>query len=112
MPSTLQQPSLIVGTRTWSTIGITMYTPGVSTTDVLGYRLFRNEANSNAVPTVLAYNGEAISNVQAATVTGLVSGQRYWFAYSVLNRAGWSELSPYLEVLPGKLPAPPTQPPR
>jgi len=35
--SGLLQPQLIVGTRTQTTIGIQMFAPGESTTDVLGY---------------------------------------------------------------------------
>jgi len=34
-----------------------MYYPGVSTTDVLGYQLFINDANSNAFPDKLIYDG-------------------------------------------------------
>jgi len=40
-----------------------MFEPTVSTTDVLGYQLYRNEANSKAVPSVMVYDGQAISNV-------------------------------------------------
>ena len=67
--------------------------------------------NSNAVPSVLVYDGQTVSNVLTATVTSLVSGQNYWLAYRVLNRAGWSELSPYLKLVTGRLPQPPIQTP-
>lgn len=88
-----------------------MYMPGESTTDVLGFQLYINEANSNAVPSIMVYDGQAISNVLTVTVSSLISGQNYWLAYKVLNRAGWSDLSPYLQLITGKLPAPPVQTP-
>jgi hypothetical protein len=81
-----------------------MALPGVSSTDVLGYHLFINDANSNAVPQTLAYDGSAISNVLQVTVNDLTSGNTYWIAYKVLNRAGWSDLSPVLQLVSGKLP--------
>ena len=34
-----------------------MYEPGTSTTDVLGFQLYINDANSNAVPNHLIYDG-------------------------------------------------------
>ena len=105
--SGLLRAELIEGTRTFTTQGVQMFVPGVSTTDVLGYQLYINEANSNAVPSVLVYDGSAISNVLTVTVTNLISGQNYWLAYRVLNRAGWSSLSPYLKLITGKLPSPP-----
>lgn len=37
VPTQLHYPTLIAGTRTWSTVGIQMYMPGLSTTDVLGF---------------------------------------------------------------------------
>ena len=51
-----------------------MRTPGSSTTDVLGYQLYINNANSNAVPSILTYDGQAISNILNVTVPDLVSG--------------------------------------
>jgi hypothetical protein len=54
-----------------------MSVPGVSTTDALGYQLYINEANSNAIPTIMVYDGKAISNVLTVTVTNLISGQSY-----------------------------------
>ena len=63
VPSSLQQPQLIDGTRTWTSIGIQMFMPGSSTTDILGYQLFINEANSNAIPEIMVYDGKAIPNV-------------------------------------------------
>jgi hypothetical protein len=59
----------------------------------------------------LVYDGKAISNILTVTVTNLVSGQNYWLAYKVLNRAGWSELSPVHQLTTGKLPSPPVQTP-
>lgn len=66
-----------------------MFNPD-STTDVLGYQLYINEANSNSVPHVMIYDGQAIPNKLTVTVSELVSGQNYWLAYKALNRAGWS----------------------
>lgn len=84
-----------------------MFVPGVSTTDVLGYQMLINDANSNAVPSKVVYDGSEISSVLQITVEELVSGQSYWLAYRVLNRAGFSQLSPYLQLIAGKLPQPP-----
>jgi hypothetical protein len=39
-----------------------MFPATSSTTDVLGYRLFINEANTNSVPETLVYDGQAVSN--------------------------------------------------
>jgi hypothetical protein len=102
---------LIVASRTHTTIDIEMSEPGESTTEVLGYQLFINDMNSNAVPSNLVYDGQAISNILTVTVEDLVSGQSYWLSYKVLNRAGWSGLSPYLQMTTGRLPAPPPQTP-
>lgn len=88
-----------------------MFAPGVSSTEVLGYRLFINQVNSYAVPSIEIYDGSSVSNVLKATAFGLESAQNYWFAYKVLNRAGWSELSPVLKLIAGKLPQPPSQSP-
>jgi hypothetical protein len=84
-----------------------MYVPGTSTTDLLGFQLFINDANSNAIPDKLIYDGKAISSVRQATVIDLQSDQSYWLAYRVLNRVGWSDLSPILQVIAGKLPIAP-----
>ena len=84
-----------------------MYVPGTSTTDLLGFQLFINDANSNAIPDQLIYDGKAISSVRQATVIDLQSDQSYWLAYRVLNRVGWSDLSPILQVIAGKLPIAP-----
>lgn len=88
-----------------------MSVPAVSTTDVLGYKLFINIANSNAIPSILVYDGHTVSNVLQVTVGGLSSGQIYLLAYIVINRAGPSELSPTLQFISGKLPASPLTPP-
>jgi len=48
-----------------------MYVPGVSSTDVLGYRLFVNEVNSYATPSIEIYDGSSVSNVLKATAFGL-----------------------------------------
>jgi hypothetical protein len=94
--TSLDTPQLVPGTRTLTSVGVEMFVPGVSTTTVLGYQLYINDANSNAVPETLVYDGEAVSTVRKVNVTELASGQSYWIAYKVLNRAGWSLLSPYL----------------
>lgn len=73
---------------------VAMIVPGISTTNVLGYQLFINDANSNSIPNTIVYDGSAISNVLQVTVQNITSGQTYWLAYKVLNRAGWSNLSP------------------
>lgn len=73
-----------------------MYEPGTSTTDVLGFQLYINDANSNAVPNYLIYDGQAIPSVLQTTASNLTSDQSYWLAYRVLNRVGWSSLSPVL----------------
>ena len=73
---------------------VAMIVPGISTTNVLGYQLFINVANSNSIPNTIVYDGSAISNVLQVTVQNITSGQTYWLAYKVLNRAGWSNLSP------------------
>lgn len=51
-----------------------MFEPGLSTTDVLGYEMYINDANSNAVPSKLVYDGSDISSVLQVTVEDLVSG--------------------------------------
>jgi len=48
-----------------------MFAPGVSSTDVLGYRLYINEVNSYSTPSVEVYDGYAVSNVLKATVNSL-----------------------------------------
>lgn len=112
VPSGLASPTAVAGSRTVDTIGIAWTAPAASTTDVLGYRLFVNEPTSNAVPTEMVYDGSAIPNVYQARVGGLRSRETYWFAYQVLNRAGWSDLSwPYLKVVAGPLPSPPAAAP-
>lgn len=87
-----------------------MFEPS-STTDVIGYQLYINEANSNAVPSILVYDGQAIPNQLEVTVQDLISGQNYWLASRVLNRAGWSSLSPVLKLTTGRLPMPPFRTP-
>jgi len=83
---------------------VDVFEPGSSSTTVLGYQLFRNEVNSHMIPDVLIYDGKAVPNVKQILVESLESGQSYWFAYRVLNRAGWSDLSPILKLIAGKLP--------
>jgi hypothetical protein len=89
-----------------------MKVPGLSSCNYLGFQLYRNEANSNAVPDILVYDGSSVRNQQQATVAGLESGKSYWIAYRVLNHAGWSALSPYYQLRTGKLPAAPLTAPR
>jgi hypothetical protein len=48
-----------------------MFVPAVSSTDVLGYKLFINEVNSYSIPTIEIYDGSSISNVLQATAFGL-----------------------------------------
>ena len=67
--------------------------------------------NSRGIPDQLVYDGRAIATVLTVTVGGLVSGQEYWLAYRALNRAGWSNLSPYLKLTAGRLPAAPPSTP-
>lgn len=45
-------------------------------------------------------------------MTGLKSGSGYYIAVRALNRAGWSDLSPYLEIIAGRLPSPPPRAPQ
>jgi hypothetical protein len=71
VPSSISTPTTVAGSRTLDSIGIQWTTPGSSTTDVLGYRLYVNEPNSNAVPTEIVYDGAAVPNVYQAKVTGL-----------------------------------------
>lgn len=59
------------------------------------------------MPTSLVYDGAAVSTLLQTTINGLESGHSYWFAYKVLNYAGWSELSPILKMVAGRLPEPP-----
>ena len=68
IPTLLTAPTLIQGTRTKVSVGIQMYVPGISTTDVLGYQLFINMGDSNSIPDQLAYDGQDISNILAVTV--------------------------------------------
>jgi len=84
-----------------------MSEPGTSTVTVLGYQLFINEKDTKAVPTKLVYDGAAVSTLLQATINGLESGHSYWLGYKVLNYAGWSELSPILKMVAGRLPDPP-----
>jgi hypothetical protein len=51
-----------------------MFVPGVSSTDVLGYKLYANEVNSYAIPSIEVYDGSAVSNVLKAIVYSLQSG--------------------------------------
>lgn len=57
VPQALQQPQLVAGTRTTTSVQLQMYVPGVSSTDVLGYKLYVNEVNSFAIPSVEIYDG-------------------------------------------------------
>ena len=97
-------PAIVSGSRTETSLMVDMAIPDLSTTTVLGYQLYANDANSNAVPNNLVYDGQAVANVLQASVLNLESGKGYWLAYRVLNRAGWSDLSPYLKLVAGRLP--------
>jgi hypothetical protein len=55
--------------------------PAVSSTKVLGYRVYVNEPDSGAVPSRLVYDGEAVATLVEAKVSGLKSGKTYWFTY-------------------------------
>ena len=57
MPTGLAPPTLLVNSRTDTSVTIVMEVPALSSTDVLGYQVFTNEPNTNAVPTKLAYDG-------------------------------------------------------
>jgi hypothetical protein len=81
VPSGLTTPSAVAGSRKLESLGIQWTAPSVSTTDVLGYRLYVNEPNSNAIPTELVYDGAAIPNVFQTRVTDLESQKTYWFGY-------------------------------
>lgn len=109
--SDLTIPEEVPNTRTLSSIGIKFFAPGVSTTPPIGYQLFVNDVDSNGIPTNLIYDGSSISSVLQTTAYELRSGHSYWFAYRVLNYAGWSELSPFFQMIAGKLPQPPAQTP-
>jgi len=112
VPTQLAALAVIAGARGQSSLGISWSAPGTSTTAVLGYQLYINEPDSNAIPTRLVYDGAAISTLLQAKVTGLVSQRTYWFSYRVRNRAGWSSTStPYLKVVAGPLPSPPATAP-
>jgi len=37
-----------------------MFVPAVSATDILGYQLYINEANSNAILSIIVYDGKSI----------------------------------------------------
>ncbi len=111
VPATLSAPTLITSSRTDYSVDIQWTVPGTSTTTVIGYRLYVNEPNSNAVPTILVYDGAAIPSVLKSTIYNLKSGSNYLTAYQVLNRAGWSTLSPTLHFVAGKLPLPPRRAP-
>ena len=111
VPAASTAPTVVPGSRTETSVMILMSAPDSPTTAVLGYQLYANDVNSNAVPTNLVYDGQAVANALSATVYNLESGQGYWLAHRVLNRAGWSELSPYLKIVAGKLPEPPSSPP-
>lgn len=61
--SSLSTPSVLIGSRTDSSLVVSWSVPGSSTTTVLGYKLYINYANSNDIPSILVYNGEAIPSV-------------------------------------------------
>lgn len=71
VPSGLAAPSLVAGTRTVNSMTVQWTAPTVPGTDILGYRLYVNNPNSNAVPQTLVYEGAAISTVLQSNVTGL-----------------------------------------
>ena len=81
VPATLSAPTLISSSRTDFSLVVQWTAPGTSTTTVIGYRLFVNEPNSNALPTVLVYDGAAIPSVLRATLFNLLSGSNYLTAY-------------------------------
>ena len=107
VPSAIAAPTQQILSRTDTSIAVSWAPPGVSTTTVLGYQVFVNEPDSNGVPTILAYDGSKTNQITQAVVTGLKSGSGYYIAVRALNRAGWSDLSPYLEIIAGRLPSPP-----
>jgi hypothetical protein len=111
VPSLISSPVLIVSSRTDTSVTVQWSPPGQSTTTVLGYQVVINEPNSNAVPSIVAYDGTAVGVVTTTTIRGLASQQGYYVAVRALNRAGWSELSPYLELTAGRLPSPPPKAP-
>ena len=107
VPTGLATPTITSGTRTEYSVEVQWTVPTTSTTTVLGYRVYINAPNSNSIPTILAYDGAAVPSVMKTTIYNLISGSNYLIGYKVLNRAGWSSLSPTLNLVAGRLPAPP-----
>lgn len=103
--------SIVVQSRTEYSIEVSWSAPSSSTTTVLGYRVYINDPNSNDFPSILVYDGKAIPSILTTTIYNLQSGKNYLIGYTVLNRAGWSSMSPTLNFVAGKLPAPPQKPP-
>jgi len=111
VPTGLAAPVLDVSSRTDTTVSVSWSIPTTSTTTILGYQILINQPNSNSIPSIIAYDGSGISTVKIATIRGLVSQSGYYIAMRVQNRAGWSNLSPYLELTAGRLPSPPPRAP-
>ena len=57
VPTLSQMVTIVSGSRTESSLMVNMAIPDASTTTVLGYQLYANDANSNAVPDNLVYDG-------------------------------------------------------
>lgn len=111
VPITLGVPTVDDSTRTSTSMKIEWTAPGTSTLDIIGYQLYINDADSNADPSTLIYDGSSIPGTLSATIYNLQSGSTYNFAYAALNGAGWSDLSDSLTVTAGNLPSPPSSAP-
>lgn len=83
VPSGLGSPVLDVSSRTESSVSVTWSAPTTSTTTILGYQILINKPNSNAVPSIIAYDGTGISTVKIATIRGLISQSGYYIAMRV-----------------------------
>jgi hypothetical protein len=55
--------TLVFGTRTLDSLVVQWAVPGQSSVDILGYRVLINSANSNAIPSIVVYNGENVDNL-------------------------------------------------
>ena len=69
------------------------------------YKLFRDDGNlsSDIVIEVTDYDGQSPEH----TISGLVAGRKYRFAYQAENERGLSPLSPIVTIAASSLPDPP-----
>jgi len=111
VPTGLVAPTSVSTSRTSSSVTLQWSAPTTSTLDVIGYYLLINDADSNAEPSVVVYDGSSVPGTLSTTVYNLVSGSSYNFAIKALNSAGWSLLSDSLTLTAGNLPSPPSSAP-